>query len=164
MAEQWRNIPEKDGYEISDQGRIRHVYQKHSRVLKPFDNGHGYKMISLPERIGRRNYYIHRLVAEAFVPKEPGRDYIHHGDHDRANNRADNLFWCTQKENVRQSAHLMRGFKGCKVPAMKGIRKRAGGYYEVCVWQKYLGRYKDLSEAQRVRDQYVQEVKERFGW
>ncbi|CAG8837493.1 22947_t:CDS:2 [Gigaspora margarita] len=58
-------------------------------------------------RIGRgvRNYYIHRLVALAFCPKEQGKNYVNHIDGNPTNNKVSNLEWCTQKENMQ---HAMR--------------------------------------------------------
>ena len=43
---------------------------------------------------------VHRLVAEAFIPRVPGKAFVNHKDENRANNKADNLEWCTVKENI----------------------------------------------------------------
>lgn len=76
--------------------------------MKPNDNGHGYLVVPLSCNGKRRNFYIHRLVADHFVPNCSGGDCVNHKDYDTHNNRADNLEWCTQRENILYSAQKMR--------------------------------------------------------
>lgn len=52
----------------------------------------------------RRDRYIHRLVAEHFIPKQEGKPHVNHIDCNRTNNHVDNLEWCNHKEN---NAHAM---------------------------------------------------------
>jgi len=48
-----------------------------------------------------RTYKVHRLVCEAFHGVQPeGLPVVMHIDENAANNRADNLKWGTQKENL----------------------------------------------------------------
>ena len=49
--------------------------------------------------------YIHRLVANAFIPNPDGKSQIDHIDEDKTNNSADNLKWATSKENVNGVDH-----------------------------------------------------------
>lgn len=124
MRECWKPIEGYGGmYEVSNYGRVRsndrtrlemNAYGKMSprtdkgRELALGDNGNGYKYVSIRQGGKRKNHYVHRLVAEAFCHKEPGATVINHKDRNRANNRADNLEWCTQRENVSYSAEHMR--------------------------------------------------------
>lgn len=52
-----------------------------------------------------KDYNVHRLVAELFVPNpEPGiYNCVNHKDFNRLNNRAENLEWCTQAMNLEWS-------------------------------------------------------------
>lgn len=43
---------------------------------------------------------IHRLVAEAFVPRVEGKDTVNHIDGNKLNNRADNLEWADRSEQM----------------------------------------------------------------
>lgn len=43
---------------------------------------------------------IHRLVASAFIENPKGLPNVNHIDHDRKNNRVENLEWCTQQGNL----------------------------------------------------------------
>lgn len=71
----------------------------------------GYARVCLRCRDGkRRDLYIHRLVAEKFVPNPQNKPVVNHKDCVRTNNMATNLEWCTVKENTRYSE--TSGFMG----------------------------------------------------
>jgi hypothetical protein len=48
-------------------------------------------------------FFLHRLVAECFVPKVPGKEQVNHIDGNPDNNQASNLEWLTPKENSRHA-------------------------------------------------------------
>lgn len=53
---------------------------------------------------------IHRLIATAFCPNDnPERNQVDHIDNNPANQRADNLRWCTDKENKQFYHEIKRG-------------------------------------------------------
>lgn len=89
-------------YEISDDGRV--WSNKSNRWLTPRDNGTGYLYVGL-KTDKQHNHYIHRLVAEAFVPNPSNLPCVNHKDEDKTNNRADNLEWCTYEENNNYGTH-----------------------------------------------------------
>ena len=75
--------------------------RKNKMWLKPTDNKRG-NHHRLYVSLGRGNKrYIHRLVAEAFIPNPENKPYIDHIDTDRTNNDVTNLRWVTQEENMR---------------------------------------------------------------
>jgi hypothetical protein len=55
--------------------------------------------------INGKKHYVHRLVAQAFLPPPPSEKHtqVNHTDGDPANNRADNLAWVTPSENTQHS-------------------------------------------------------------
>ncbi len=59
----------------------------------------GYYMVSLYKNNKEENKYLHRLLAETFLPKEPHQNFVNHIDGIKTNNALANLEWCTQKEN-----------------------------------------------------------------
>ena len=64
------------------------------------DNGAGYKTYVL-SKLERQVNYIHRLVAQHFIPNPEGKKYVNHIDHDKSNNTVENLEWVTAKENTK---------------------------------------------------------------
>ena len=63
----------------------------------------------------RIDKYIHRLVAEYFLPNPKGYKYVNHLDTNRSNNNVHNLEWCTAKQNTDytlQLGHIVRNELG----------------------------------------------------
>lgn len=104
-GEIWKPVQGCSMYEVSNTGKVRswRKWKPDSRVpriLKHFISKKGYHCVKLYDDFGNiRNCRIHRLVAEAFVDKEPGRDVVCHKDDNKDNNTADNLYWGTNLTN-----------------------------------------------------------------
>ena len=90
-------------YDFVD-GEIQPTYVTKEKIMKPFDNGCGYLCVSLVDESGnRKNFYIHRLVADAFLENPNNLPQVDHIDYDRKNNKLTNLRWVTVKENAIHS-------------------------------------------------------------
>lgn len=59
----------------------------------------GYMRVELCVNKVRKCCYVHRLVAQAFIPNPEGKKEVHHIDSNRANNALSNLMWVTRIEN-----------------------------------------------------------------
>ena len=95
----WKQIEEEEfnSYSVSNFGRVRN---KNGKILKPqLICGYLYCVFRRKNKktTSRR---INRLVALAFCDGYKDGYVANHIDHNRLNNRADNLEWCTQKENT----------------------------------------------------------------
>ena len=88
----WKEISEK--YEASDNGHIRNKRTK--KILKEFIGKDGY----LRTQFDGKTRTIHRVIATAFIPRDPSRDFVNHIDGNKKNNCVDNLEWCTRSENL----------------------------------------------------------------
>lgn len=140
--EQWRVIPESEGrYEVSDLGRVR---KAGGQVVRGSFDRYAFVRFKVGDRWPKR--YVHRLVAEAFVPgRSDEREHVNHIDGDKANNSADNLEWVTQGANNR---HAYR----------TGLVPAGGGHH----WSKLTA--EQVDEIRRLRGVETQHaLAARFG-
>lgn len=121
----WAPMANFEGlYEISSSGDIRSVARefsyydprwgciitrKHkSAIMKQFDRAGGYKFVSLRRDGEYYQRYVHRLVAQTFIPNPENKPEVNHKDGDKTNNTVSNLEWVTPHENQLHS-HLVLG-------------------------------------------------------
>lgn len=96
---EWKRIFIKGNetrYSVSETGTV-YNHDK-GKFMKPYMNK-GYLLVPIRYKKYKKNYLIHRLVAEAFIPKPDGKDYVNHIDGNKENNNVSNLEWCTASEN-----------------------------------------------------------------
>lgn len=117
-AEEWRDINGFETYQVSQFGSVRRKARKVKSVVpqhKGFrtlsekmcaitDNGRGYKLVSFKIDGVRRNHYVHRLVADAFIPNHENLPQVNHIDGDKSNNHVENLEWVTNQRNRDHAA------------------------------------------------------------
>ena len=86
------------------------------RKVKPRPGKNKYLRVYMRHISGKRlDRYIHRLVAEAFIPNPENKKYVDHLDFNRMNNKISNLQWITSKENnqrTKDSFHVLINEKG----------------------------------------------------
>ena len=94
-----KNIKNYEGiYGITTEGDV-YSYKK-KMFLTPKDNGSGYMQVQLFKDGKGKNYKIHRLVAEAYLPNPENLPQINHKDENKTNNCLQNLEWCDAKYNT----------------------------------------------------------------
>ena len=98
----WKKISEL--YSVSNYGRARN--DKTGRLLKLRKTG--YCDIAIRINGKRKKFYIHRLVAEAFIPNPNNYNIVNHKDENPNNNHVDNLEWCTQSYNIKHGTSINR--------------------------------------------------------
>ena len=103
--EQWKDIF-NGTHQVSNEGNIRRK-DGEMRKLQKYSNG--YLFIAYKEK----HYSIHRLVAEAFIPNPDNKTQVNHINGNKADNRAENLEWCTGSEN--QNHAVKTGLRRKKV-------------------------------------------------
>lgn len=104
----WKNT-EYDGYMVSSKGRVK----SKNKILSANNNGHGYLSVMMSNKNCPFRRYVHRLVAKAFVENPNNYPQINHKDGNKQNNNAENLEWCTQKQNNQHAWDngLCKGFE-----------------------------------------------------
>ena len=111
MEEIFREIEGFEGlYAVSNFGRIKSL--RSNIYLRYATNNVGYAIAILSKGGKQYKFYVHRLVAKAFVPNVNGYNEVNHIDEVKTNNASDNLEWCTAKYNMNygnaaQTRHLL---------------------------------------------------------
>ena len=157
--EVWRDVLGFEGiYQVSNKGNIfsvdRIVRGKKwgGRTLKPRPHRNGYLQVELYKNSIRKKKYIHRLVAEAFLPNPNGFPEINHKDEIKTNNCVENLEWCTRKYNNNYGTKIERLSKKVsavdietgEVLTFNSIREAGRkGYTRKCVSLACRGVYKN---------------------
>ena len=108
MIEEWRNVVDYPGYQVSNLGRVKSFKQSKAGVIMKQAvkkdhkrNKPEYLRVSLRDDLGvAKNKRVHRLVLEAFVGPAPSEKHMGaHIDGNSRNNWQLNLKWATQVEN-----------------------------------------------------------------
>lgn len=120
------NIPGLEGYYISRLGTLWSRYHKSGKLthsewhkVKPNHNQKGYLFVQKKGKC----WYLHRLVALAWIPNPNNYPIACHKDNVVTHNWYKNLYWGTQKDNMQQCIRDGRTLKGNKNP-MYGISRR----------------------------------------
>lgn len=98
----WKDYPNNVSYEISDEGEVRK--RTTGLILKSGKTRNGYLAVTLREDNGGcRRAYVHRLVAETYLPNPENKSDVNHKDGNKLNNHLDNLEWATRSENLKHA-------------------------------------------------------------
>ena len=113
MEEIWKDIViEKNGitydftglYQVSNLGNVRSMNYSgkvgNVKTLKGYKRNDGYIHISISYNGKITNFFVHRLVANAFIPNPDNLKQVNHKDENKANNNVENLEWCDSEYNI----------------------------------------------------------------
>lgn len=95
-----KEIKGYEDYKINESGI---VINKNGHVMRTAKSNSGYLRTSLENKDGRKNFSIHRLVAQTFIPNPNNLPIVMHKDNDPLNNYVSNLEWGTQSDNINQA-------------------------------------------------------------
>jgi len=105
MSEDWRSLKGivelGEFYEISSLGNVRNATS--NKLLTPYVKKNGYFQIDFRKKSIRKKYYIHRLVALAFIANPENKGEVNHKNGNKSDNTTNNLEWVTHKENLKHS-------------------------------------------------------------
>lgn len=103
-----------EDYTITEEGEVINN-RWGGRKVKPQPNGKGYLRV----HIAGKMYFVHRLVAERYVPNPENLPQVNHKDGDKTNNRADNLEWVSNIENRKHAVYTGLQVHGERCPWAK---------------------------------------------
>ena len=115
----WKDIEGYEGlYEVSNMGRVKSLGRTvrcnrgyriiPEKILKGYDNSHGYLQVKLYKDGNREQPFVHVLVATAFLDNPDNLPEVNHKDEDKTNNCVENLEWCSRLYNVNYGTGIKR--------------------------------------------------------
>lgn len=119
VNEVWKDVVGFEGYyQVSNYGRVKsadRVVKDSKGRKKPIKGAmivgssnsrkgvNDYQFIQLRKNGEMIRKYVHRLVAEAFLPNPFNYPQVNHIDGDKTNNQVDNLEFCSQSANIQHA-------------------------------------------------------------
>ena len=109
MSEEiWKPVVGYEGlYEVSNTGRVRSLdrYDRMNRfwkgrILNLHTDTGGYLYAQLYLNGKGKNYLVHRMVAQAFIPNPDNLPQVNHKDENKINDCVENLEWCSREYNI----------------------------------------------------------------
>lgn len=157
--EEWKPVKGYEGlYEVSNLGRVKSLNYRRTgkeRILKGRKNNWGYLQVILYKDDKRKNYKIHRLVAQAFLPNPDNLPEVNHKDEDKTNNCVDNLEYCNNYYNVNygtrneRAGKKLKGRKQSEIHIKKRTKKLRKPVYSISIENGLITYWESIMEASR---------------
>lgn len=165
MIEEWKSIY-NNNYSVSNTGLVKsntriiqsttglRTYKE--KLLKPEITSDGHLRVVLCDRGVKKKVFVHRLVAEAFIPNPNNYPVINHKDENPSNNNVTNLEWCSVAyNNAYNNRHQRIGdAEGFNVK----VYDKDGNYIEILASITEFGRKYNISTTtawRRAKDQKI---------
>lgn len=139
------NKPIKDFeklYLIYDDGKVWSI--KRNKFISQEVMNTGYIRVSLYKNKKIYHKFVHRLVAEAFIPNPGSLPQVNHKDENKQNNCLDNLEWMSALENTNYGSGLKR-----RVKKQINNEKRSRAVIQYDSNFNEINRYPSIKEAER---------------
>lgn len=107
--EEWKDITNYPGYQISSLGNVKSLNYNGTgkeKLLRPGLNTCGYPSVSIYKDGKPHHITVHRLVALEFIPNPYNYPEINHIDENKTNNSVENLEWVSKQYNIEYSKNM----------------------------------------------------------
>ena len=138
MIEIWKDIKNLEGkYQVSNLGNIMSLNYRgtgKAKLMKPRDNGNGYLQVGFWQNRKKDNFYIHRLVAQAFLPNPENKPEVNHkidteegkkinivylNEDGSVDEEKSTIEWCTHEYNNNYGTRTLRVAKAKSKPVLQ---------------------------------------------
>lgn len=170
MKEIWKDVVGyEDKYQVSNMGKIRSLIctngkRKIPRILKMRDNTHGYLNVDLSRDGVVSTKRLSRLIAEAFRSSnhDKTKNQVNHKNGIKTDNRAINLEWTTQNENMQHAKANRLLAYGERIYAHKLKEKDIYSIFKIRI---NMGKtHKAIGELFGVTDGCIKSILHRESW
>lgn len=128
-------------YKVSNYGNVisfNLMFHKEPILLKQVVDKDGYKKVGLTKNGRTKRFFVHRLVATAFIENPNNFPVINHKDENPGNNNMDNLEWCTVRYNTVYNGMPDRRAKSLRRPVIQMDKEG-----------RYIKRWRGISDVER---------------
>lgn len=91
-----------DKYTVTETGQV--INDETGYELKGEVNNCGYRRVM----IAKKRYFVHRLVAQTYLPNPDNKGQVNHKDGNKLNNTLGNLEWNSSSENQRHRYDVLK--------------------------------------------------------
>lgn len=146
----WIKLAVNENYSINENGEVKN--NKTNKLLKQSQHKNGYMSVSIKITNGSyKQYYVHRLVAETFLPNLDNLTDVNHKDYNKQNNSVENLEWCSRSDNLKHSYNYEnrnKNRKHAKELATKNHEKMKIKVTQRTLSGEFVAEYNSMREAE----------------
>lgn len=138
-------------YFINKDGEVFSKKFNRTKKMKLSKTQRGYLSVRFSFNGIPKTFFVHRLVAETFLYRENGKDYVNHIDGNKLNNSIENLEWCTHMEN-NCHRYIIKDLN-----KKSGVKKRGKRWYATIYFNNklnHIGTFDTQEEAHIARKNY----------
>ena len=152
MEEIWKKIENQENYSVSNLSKIRNDIT--GRFLKESLHNKGYLRVYLD----RKHYYIHRLIAIAFIDNPDNKPFVDHINGITDDNRIENLRWATSKENLQNSKIPINNTSGIKGVSWHKNNNKWVARIRIDGKRVHIGSFDNIEDAIKARQEKAKEI------
>ena len=156
--ETYKKIEGFENYSVSDFGNVRN--DKTGKIKNVNVDIKGYVRVTLSSKTERKNKFIQRLVARAFILNPENKPQVDHIDNNRANNNIKNLRWTTISQNTQNRQLTTKNTSGSKGVSWRKDSQKWRAQITINGKTITLGCFVNKEDAINIR---VQRAKDVFG-
>lgn len=158
----WRKI-EGFNYTVNTIGDIT---KANGTIINQYDNGLGYMHVSLycSKENKRHSCYVHRLIAQAFIPNPENKRTVNHKNGIKNDNRLENLEWMTYKEQEKHAVDYLGKTYRRNFTGEENIRAKLTEIQVKEIRRNETLTPKELSEKYKVKRVTIYGIKNRHTW
>lgn len=167
MNEVWRNVSGYGGvYGVSNTGSVKSFKRGNGKILGPELCNNKYFRVTLYKNMIKKRFFVHRLVALAFIPNPKNKPCVNHLSGDKLDNSVKNLSWATHSEDKLHSHRVLKNDNGYKKGEnhlnAKLTEKQVLEIRKLHETGKYV--YKDLAKIFKVCRQHISYIVRNKAW